>query len=210
MADEIESLLNEIDGLSIDDLGEEELAKLSEKIQAVRVKTNPYATKIDVAHDQQLLFMFTPMYRDFLSKLLMTANIGYLNRTCDEWEVPANVPVVAAEDYIDNPSLLADPEPVNDTTPVDSEMLKNYRKAREQMKKKIIVKEFLEHVFQYNPDKHVRSAYKPNPNDPERRPVITPASKMAVYMEKKRLMGDKNSTNDDKKDAQHLFWLHMD
>jgi len=50
MADEIESLLNEIDGLSIDDLGEEELAKLSEKIQAVRVKTNPYATKIDVAH----------------------------------------------------------------------------------------------------------------------------------------------------------------
>ena len=46
-------------------------------------------------------------------------------------------------------------------------------------------KEFLEDMFQYNPDYHVRSAYKPNPNDPERNIIDSPAGHLAIHQLKK-------------------------
>ena len=42
-------------------------------------------------------------------------------------------------------------------------------KRSEGFKKRLLVRQFLDDMFQFNPDKHVRSAYSYNPLDPERK-----------------------------------------
>ena len=54
------------------------------------------------------------------------------------------------------------------------------------MQKRCIVKEFLADMFQYNPDKHVRSSYCPDPDNPARNILETDAAKLATQNEMKR------------------------
>lgn len=207
MDDEILKLLEEVDKIPLNELTSENLDILRNKLTAVREKTNPYATKLDIKDNKRLMFMYTPMARDYMIKLVFTTVLSFLMRMLDEWKIPDDVPAVNVYDFIDNPELLADPKPVNDKTPVSDDLLENYSKAREAMKQKIHIMEFMEWCFQYNPEKHVRSAYKPNPKDSERKLIINPTTKMATYMEKKRLEHDKKATNDDKENAKQLYEL---
>ena len=184
-----------MDIVSLDD---NEIKSISKKMNKIRENMNPYATNIDVGGDERMLFMFVPMYRDYLCKLVVTAMIGYLNRACDEWGVPDSVPVVPVYDYIKEESLLDDPKQYGDI-PVSKDLLDNYLINRKLMKKRIIIKEFLEQMFQYDPDEHIRSAYTPNLNDPERKIIVNPTSRMALYMENKRLKNDKKASSKKKK-----------
>lgn len=54
------------------------------------------------------------------------------------------------------------------------------------MQKRVVVKEFLEEFFQFNPDKHVRSSYKPQPKDLARNVIGTPAANLAIEHLKKK------------------------
>lgn len=183
---EIHDLLNKIDITKLEELDKSHLDDLKDKIADVRNSINPYSSNATL-DSELLLFMFTPMARDYMIKLLTTSMIGYLFRANDEKDVPDGVPVVSVYDFIKDESLLDDPKPVSKDIPVSQQLLDDYAKARKLMAKKIIVAEFLESLFQYNPDEHVRSAYTPNENDPERKPVVTASAKLAVYMRKKEL-----------------------
>ena len=189
MEQEILNLLNDVSNTDIDKLTDDEVKEISDKLHDIRRRTNPLSSNINTTGDEELLFLYTPMSRDYMNKLIITAIIGYINRACDEWGVPDSVPVVPVYDYIKNPSLINPPNPVNDDTKVDPELLKEYEINKEQMGKRLVVKEFIEYLFQYDPDENVRSAYSPNKKDPERKIVITPASHMALYMEEKRVKG---------------------
>ena len=188
---EIYDLLAKIDSSKIEDLDKEQINKLRENILDVRNTANPYSSEVTSDENDLLLFMFTPMAKDYMIKLVTTSMIGYLFRANDEKDVPDGVPVVSVYDYIKDESLLDDPEPVNKNTPVSKDMLEDYAKARSLMPGKIAVAEFLESLFQYNPDNHVRSSYTPNKKDPERKVIVTPSSKLAVYMRKKELEKEK-------------------
>jgi hypothetical protein len=171
-----QSFVEEVDTfLSLKD---EELAALPEdKVIEIMKGLNPYGRTIE-GSDKYVSFSITQLSHEYWKKLVTTSMIGYLNRMCDEWKVPASVPVVSVYDYLDDPKKLDTPELAikRDNKPV----IQDYEFNREWMKKRIIVKEFLEEMFQFNPDEHVRSMHRPNYADKTRTPLNTMAARLAT------------------------------
>lgn len=159
----------------LEELNEEKLNELSdEKVLELRKQLNPYGRIIE-GSDKYLTFSYTDLRESFLKKFLITSLVGFLNRMNAEWEVPDGIPVVHPYDYAQGTETLQEPETYKDP------LAKADAKANlEHMKKRIVVQEFLEHLFQFDPDEHVRSAHRPAPEDPERKPIKTPAAKRAV------------------------------
>lgn len=186
----------------LENLTPESLAELPEDvILELRKEMNPYGRTIEGSNGI-LLFSYTDLRASYLKKLLMTGMIGFLNRACDEWMVPDDCPVIPVYDYVKNPHLLHDSNVLSEEeiAKLDEEGLKNYKlkeptrqerakelqQQHELMKKRIIVKEFLEYLFQFDPDKHVRSAHVPNICDQEREILNTPAANLAMVHKAKK------------------------
>jgi hypothetical protein len=174
VADQLSKLLDELD--------EESLAKMSDSdVLEMRKQLNPYGRTIE-GSDKILTYSYTDLRHEYLKKMVITGMVGFLNRMCDEWKVPDGIPVITVYDYVKDPSKLDEFE----KTLKDPEIMrKDLNLNREYMAKRIVIKEFLEDMFQYNPDFHVRSSYRPNLDDPERKIVDTPAGHLAIYQLKK-------------------------
>jgi hypothetical protein len=169
--EELEHLLETID--------EEMLDKMSDtEVLEMRKKLNPYSTSIQTP-DKVLCFSYTDLGGTYLRKILTTSMIGFLNRMCDEWQVPTGVPVIPVYDYVKDPELLNEFE--NGLKDPTSQLLDDIKENKKMMAKRVIVKEFLEEYLQYNPDIHVRSGYRPNPKDLDRNILETPAAKLAIH-----------------------------
>lgn len=69
----------------------------------------------------------------------------------------------------------------------------------ENMTKKVVIREFLDSLFTFNPDTHVRGSYGENPLDPERTPLKTTTAKKSNRSWKKK---DKFDMRKEKKNAQ--------
>lgn len=175
-ANELTKLLEELDEDTISKMDDSEILEL-------RKKLNPYGRTIQ-GSNKVVTFSYTDLQGQYQKKILTTAMIGYLNRMCDEWEVPTGVPVVSVYEYCKNPELLNEFE--NGLDKPTEQLLNDINENKKMMEKRVIVKEFLEHMFQYNPDIHVRSAYKPNPKDTTRNILETPAAQLAIYELKKK------------------------
>jgi hypothetical protein len=175
IADQLSKILDELD--------DESLAKMSDdEVLELRKKLNPYGRTIE-GSDKVLTFSYTDLRHEYLKKMIVTCMIGFLNRMNDEYLVPDGIPVIPVYEYVQNPEKLDEFE----KTLSDPELMrKNLDLNKELMAKRVIIKEFLEDMFQYNPDLHVRSAYKPNIDDPERDIVNTPAAQLAIYELKKK------------------------
>jgi hypothetical protein len=159
-------------------LKDEDLAGVSEeKVLEMRKSLNPYGRTI-AGSDKYLNFSITQVSHEYWKKFITTAFVGYLNRMCDEWKVPSGVPVVSVYDYLDDPTKLDTPEAV--LKKGDKGIIYDHEFNRKWMEKRLIVKEFLEEMFQFNPDEHVRSAYKPNFGDKSRTPLQTMAARVAT------------------------------
>jgi len=179
---ENQDLASQLDKL-LDELDEESLSKMNdEEILELRKQLNPYGRTIE-GSDKVLTFSYTDLRHSYLKRMVVTTLIGFLNRMCDEWKVPAGIPVIPVYDYLQNPSKLDDFEK---TLQDPSILRKDLDENKELMKKRVIIKEFLEDMFQYNPDTHVRSAYKPNTHDPDRNIINTPAGHLAIYQLRKK------------------------
>lgn len=160
-------------------LSNNDLSKIDKNsVLDILKKVNPYGSTINTGDQQFLNFSLTQITHEYWKKFIITSFIGFLNRCCDEWKVPTGVPVVTVYDYLADPKLLDTPE--LSVKRNDKKAIKKYELNREWMKKRVIVKEFLEEIFQFNPDEHVRSAYRPNYKD-ETRPILdTMAARLAV------------------------------
>lgn len=169
LADLIDEALTELD--------DKDLASLpSDKIMDIKKKLNPYGRTIE-GSDHYLTFSITQISHEYWKKFIITAFVGFLNRMNDEWKVPDGIPVVPVYEYLKDPSKLDTPEIT--IKKGDKNAMYEYELNRKWMEKRIIVKQFLEEFLQFNPDEHVRSAYRPNPNDKDRKPVKTEAGKLA-------------------------------
>jgi hypothetical protein len=174
LADELENILNELDDETIENMNEDE-------ILAVRKKLNPYGRTIE-GSDKILTYSYTDLRHKYLNRMVTTSMVGFLNRMCDEWRVPDGVPVIPVYEYLQNPEKLDEFEKgLQEPEKMKADIDKN----KECMAKRVVIKEFLEDMFQYNPDFHVRSAYKPNVKDPERNLIKSPAGMLAIYQLKK-------------------------
>jgi hypothetical protein len=170
----IEELLKELD--------EDSIAEMDmDTIIAARKKLNPYGRTIE-GSNKYLTFSYTNLSQKYMQKFLTTALIGYLNRALDEWEVPDGIPVVTVYDYARNPKIM---DELTAGWKIDDKLRAKLDENAKMMRKRVIVKEFLEHLFQYNPDEHIRSAYRPNPKDVTRPILTTPAANLAVNELKK-------------------------
>lgn len=177
MADKEHNVSEELSKL-LDELDEDSLSKLSDtEIMKLRKQLNPYGRTIE-GSNKILTFSYTDLQSEYIKKLITTAMIGFLNRMCDEWRVPDGIPVVPVYDYVKDPSKLDEFEKGLQKPELMRDQLDE---NKELMKKRVIIKEFLEDMFQYNPDLHVRSAYKPNTQDDERKLLDTPAANLAIY-----------------------------
>jgi hypothetical protein len=174
VADQLSKLLDELD--------DESLAKLSDdEVLEMRKKLNPYGRTIE-GSNKILTFSYTDLRHEYMKKMVTTSMIGFLNRMCDEWKVPDGIPVIPVYEYMQNPEKLDEFEK---TLSDPGFMRKDLDFNKKCMAKRVVIKEFLEDMFQYNPDFHVRSAYKPNLDDPERSIIDTPTGQLAIYQLKK-------------------------
>jgi exonuclease VII small subunit len=173
--EDISKLLGEITESNLDELSLDEILEL-------RKKLNPYGRTIE-GSDNWLTFSFINFQEKYLERLLFTGLVGFLNRAVDEWHVPDGIPVIPVYDYIQNPDKL---EEYHQTWKMNDKLQRQIDENRQWMKKRVIVKEFLEEMFQYNPDAHVRSVYKPQPKDLDRAIIETPAANLATEYWKKK------------------------
>jgi exonuclease VII small subunit len=174
IADQLSKLLDELDDDTISKMSDKDVLKL-------RKQLNPYGRTIE-GSDKILTYSYTDLRHEYAKKMVTTSMIGFLNRMCDEWKVPDGIPVIPVYEYVQNPEKLdAFEKTLNDP----EFMRKDLDFNKKYMAKRVIIKEFLEDMFQYNPDFHVRSAYNPNLDDPERNVIETPAGQLAIYRLKK-------------------------
>lgn len=171
------ALVSELDKI-LSELKEDDLAKMTpEKVLEMRKKINPYGRTIE-GSDCYMNFSITQISHEYWKKFIITAFVGYLNRMCDEWKVPEGVPVIPVYEYLEDPSKIEAPAYAKEKEVKD--VLVEFDFNKKWMEKRIIVKEFLEEMFQFNPDEHVRSAHVPNPADTSRKPINTMAGRLAA------------------------------
>jgi len=172
MREQLDAILNE---LQIEDLPEERLLEL-------RKQLNPYGRTIEGSNNY-LNFSFINLTEKYMQRLMMTGMIGFLNQKCDAWKVPVGHHQFPVYEYVKDPSIMDNfYESWKRDDPRISEEIELNKKM---MEKRVIVKEFLEELFQYNPDVHVRSVYKPQPKDIARGIIDTPAANLAIHELKK-------------------------
>lgn len=174
MSSKIKNLYSQLDDASRKQMKLEDISKL-------RAQTNPYNTSIKEGEGNFLCFSYTAPHKEYLQKFYTTAMVAFVRTCLNEWKVAEDMPVVDVYQYAQNPGVIRELTAKWDQNPKLQQRVEEYE---ELMKKKLIVAEFFEEYFQYDPDKHVRSGYVP-PVDGEdsRQHIHTPAAILAVKKE---------------------------
>lgn len=147
-----------------------------EDLASIRKTVNPFNTSI-AEENGFLAFSYLYPHKEYMMKHMMTAMIAFLNSAVDEWEVPENVPPVSVYDYVKNPNIINE---MTNAWQKTEDVLAKLKKNDEKMKERIVVKRFLEYLFQYNPHEHVKSAYVPPEPQENRVDIPTPAGVLAI------------------------------
>jgi hypothetical protein len=172
-----ESVMSEFEKM-LKTIKDTDLSELSpDKIINIKKGLNPYGRTIE-GSDKFLNFSITQIQHEYWKKLIITGFVGFLNRMVDEWKVPDGIPVVSVYEYLEDKSKLDTPQGVLEKG--DKSTQYDYDFNRKWMEKRIVVKQFLEEFLQFNPDEHVRSAYRVNRGDNTRKPIETMAGKLAT------------------------------
>lgn len=204
--DDFDKLLDlvRLDSRLIDDLTDDQVTEL-------RKKLNPYGRTIEGSGTYTCLSI-TNMSEQYMKRFLMTSLIGFLYRQCDEYELDDGEPPCPLDDYEE---FMSEYENAEAAAKESREWLKDFYNTLEDgwteetlepgkkaerlihqravercdgFKKRLIIRQFLDSHFQFNPDKHVRSAYSNNPLDPER---VTPSQ---VKDRQKKITGKSGTT----------------
>lgn len=158
-----------------------------EQVTELRKKFNPYGRTIEGQGNFTCLSI-TNLSEQYMKKFLTTGLISFLYRQCDEHELDSGEPCTYMDDFGEfmakyEEALSAgrasmqwmrefnvEHKGMDLTNEQQSLQLEHKRVVdrAEGFSRRLIVRQFLDGIFQFNPDKHVRSAYSFNPLDPER------------------------------------------
>ena len=181
-----------------------------EQVTELRKKLNPYGRTIEGSGTYTCLSI-TNMSEQYMKRFLMTSLIGFLYRQCDEHELDDGEPPCPMDDFtafmIEYSKAVSAAEISKEWLSVFWKIFRDDNWSEESLtpeqkaerlthqrvvekgggfKKRLVVRQFLDGLFQYNPDKHVRSAYSNNPLDPER---VTPEQVKTTKKEIKTIIG---------------------
>jgi hypothetical protein len=210
-----QNLINDIENLTKDKIfraDDNDVSQLRDLLLETRNKLNPYKVKVEGCDEGRLIFSFINMQKDYMTKLIATSFLAFMRRAVNEWGVPdspVSVPVIDVVDYLRDPSII-DPAVPLDGTKLSQETIDAYDLNKKLMMKRVVVAEFLEYFFGFDPDRHARPGYKPNFKDPERRPIMSASGELSVLLEKKRTEKDKKSTRDERNEAAALYEKYME
>lgn len=161
-----------------------------EQVTELRKKLNPYGRTIEGSGKLTCLSI-TNLSEQYMKRFLMTSLIGFLYRQVDEYELDEGEPVCPMDDFdtfmlkyseaeskavLSKDWLVKFEEDTKDVEEkditIEQRALKLEHKRNVErgkgFKRRLIVRQFMDSLFQFNPDIHVRSAYSHNPLDPER------------------------------------------
>jgi len=165
-------------------IGKKNMGKMDfDKLLKFRKTANPYGRTIE-GSDKWVSFSYTDLREKHIRQMTTTAMVAFLNRKLDEWDVPDDVPVVPVYDFYLDPTAADMPPKIAKVA--TKETIAKWEANKENMKRRMIVKEFLEHCFQFDPNHHVRSAYQPNLRDDTRRVISSAAGRLAIQEMKKK------------------------
>ena len=178
------------------------LKQLRELILSSRTKDNVLSQTVESGEpDKTFAFQFVPMSRDYQAKLLTTAHIAFLFRAVNEYLVPDDIPVVSVEEFLRDPTACDAPD-TEGKYEISKEILDDYATNKKNMEKRVIIYEFLQYMYNFNPDRHTHSVYSPNVKDPERKLVTTAASERAVVAEFKASVKDRSMKQSERDEAE--------
>lgn len=123
--DNIDNIINDLENNpeEIDNLTEEQITELRRYI-------NPYGRTIESDNKSYTCLSYTNMTKEYLTKLITTTMIGFMYRTCDEYEILDDE---LTEKVDDNDFMDEVPNPDHkDTDLIESKRLAAYEKYRYQ------------------------------------------------------------------------------
>lgn len=158
-----------------------------EQVTMLRTGLNPYGRTVEGSGKLTCISIIN-MEEQYMRKFLMTSLIGFLYRKCDEYGLDDGEPPVYmddSKDFLDKYHkaisaaklsyvFLNSTEAKDLSNPeIKARHLKETRivQKAENMKKRLIIRQFLDENFSFNPDLHIRSAYSSNPLDTERKSI---------------------------------------
>jgi len=155
-----------------------------EQVTELRKRINPYGKTIE-GEGTFTCLSITNLSEQYMKRFLMTSLIGFLYRQCDEHGLEDSEPVSPMDDYKtfmeqytsavdegrDAAEWLKTVDDSNTTNEYKATVLQKNRLVErgDGFKRRLIIRNFLDTLFEFNPDKHVRSAYSNNPLDTERK-----------------------------------------
>jgi hypothetical protein len=180
-----------------------------DQVLELRKKMNPYGRTIE-GSDKLTCLSITNLSKKYMQRFLMTSLVGFLYRQCDEHELDSGEPPAHMDDFTE---YLGKYNQANDDALIALSLLEKFKTenpllveadfsdeqkaqhlkwnrivARGQgFKKRLVIRQFLDSLFQFNPDMHVRSAYSSNPLDPER---VKPAQVKEVVLADNEVKAD--------------------
>ena len=170
---DFDNLLNmvKLDSKLVDTLTDEQVTEL-------RKRMNPYGRTIEGSGDFTCLSI-TNLSEKYMQRFLMTSLVAFLYRQCDEYLLDDGEPpcrMDSYEEYIERHTQVNDDAAAakmalaEEKGQTEADTLRNNKLVQraEGYNKRLVVRQFIDELFQFNPDKHVRSAYSDNPLDPER------------------------------------------
>ncbi len=143
----------------------EEVYNLPEdQVEALRKYLNPYSNVIP-AKKNFINLSLTNWKDEYLRKLHMTAMVGYLYRTLEEYTPNREIAIAEHEfkSKCEGVSLVERAE-LQKGHDAHVALLKSTAKG--------IIKAFLDRSFEFNPDHHIRGTHSENKADPERPPLL--------------------------------------
>ena len=135
----------------------------AEKLIALKSKLDRLAV-IPGTDGRYTVYSLIDAPRNQITKQVTTGMIGYLFFAVSRFMLPEGIPPTDVEEYLKNKDCI---KPHNKIT--DIELLKKYAHNEYIMHNiRVPIYAYLEHMFRYNPNKHVRSAMSPSSVDPSR------------------------------------------
>lgn len=176
-----------------------------EQVTELRKRMNPYGRTIEGSGDYTCLSI-TNLSEKYMQRFLMTSLIGFLYRQCDEYMLDVGEPPTRMDNYTEylenhrksNFDAVSSKLFLKDYENIDEKKLTNENKAdilyhtkmierADGFNRRLVVRQFIDELFQFNPDKHVRSAYSDNPLDTER---SRPCDKPTPEIERSHVSGE--------------------
>lgn len=183
LAEQLNELMNEFDQV---DVHNEKVAKFiaecpDDKIEEMLKVANPYGPVLPIktTDESMISVSCTNMRMEYAQRFAATAQIAFTNRMIKEYKMPEEVPAVEIEDYIQNPAILDTPPHITDERTVSK-----WKEARETMPERVAIWKFFQHIYQFDPDRHVAAALQTNKKDPSRKVPSTAATRRAVNSKK--------------------------